>query len=104
MTKNANKLRAAHEKKKLAQQYDDYGNEIIEDTETGDDIPDEEPEIVREAYYENMLYGIIDGLTADFDANCASSMYGVVNGGFRAIDYKNVVDPRNSVKFQMAIN
>ena len=31
-------------------------------------------------------------------------MYGVVNGGFRAKDYKNVVDPRNSVKFQMALN
>jgi hypothetical protein len=51
-----------------------------------------------------MLYGIIDGLTADFDTNCAASMYGVVNGGFRANEYKNVADPRNTVKFQMATN
>lgn len=55
-------------------------------------------------YYENMIYGAIDGLTADFDTNCAASLYGVVNGGFRAKDYKNIVDPRNTVKFQMAVN
>lgn len=57
----------------------------------------------QSSYYETMLYGIIDGLTADFDANCASSLFGVVNGGFRAKEYKNIADPRNTVKFQMAI-
>jgi hypothetical protein len=51
-----------------------------------------------------MLYGIIDGLTASFDDTCANAMYGVVNGGFRALDYKNILDPRNTNKFQMSLN
>ena len=51
-----------------------------------------------------MLYGLIDGLTADYDANCSSSLYGVVNGGFRAIEYKAVYNPQKTIKFQMAIN
>ena len=51
-----------------------------------------------------MLYGIIDGMTASFDENCSSSLYGVVNGGFRANQYKIIADPRNTIKFQMSIN
>ena len=51
-----------------------------------------------------MLYGIIDGMTSSFDTNCADSLYGVVDGGFRALEYKNVYNPQKSVKFQMSIN
>jgi hypothetical protein len=51
-----------------------------------------------------MLYGIIDGLTADFDVTCANSMYGVVNGGFRALEYKKIYIPTNTIKFQMSLN
>ena len=92
-----------------AEEFDENGNVIPpkdkdQDQEEGLDIPDEEADIKPDAYYENLIYGVIDGLTADFDTNCADSMYGVVNGGFRAKDYKNVIDPRNSVKFQMAMN
>lgn len=55
-------------------------------------------------YYENMVYGVIDGMTADFDANCKDSMYGVVGGGFSAFKYKNVAVPSNTIKFQMGLN
>ena len=106
--KNATALRTKHQQKlsQTQEEYDEFGNPIPpkQDKEEGLDIPDEGEDIKPDRYYENLIYGVIDGLTADFDTNCADSMYGVVNGGFRAKDYKNVVDPRNSVKFQMAMN
>jgi len=114
VTKQAAKLRTAHAQKqhKLTQyddyaNYDDYGNEIetdFEDEEEGVNIEAGVEELIANDYYENMLYGLIDGMTSDIDANCSSSLYGVVNGGFRAIEYKNVYNPQNTIKFQMATN
>lgn len=121
VTKQAAKLRTAHEQHKLTQYgsygdyddydgyggYDDYGNEIktdFEDEEEGVNVEAGVEELIANDYYENMLYGLIDGMTADYDMNCSSSLYGVVNGGFRAIEYKNVYNPQNTIKFQMAIN
>jgi hypothetical protein len=134
VTKQAAKLRAVHEEKqhKLAQgyggyggyggsggyggyggygggygNYDDYGNEVKtaeEEEQEGVNIDAGVENLKSNDYYENMLYGLIDGLTADFDTNCSSSLYGVVNGGFRAIEYKNVYNPQKTIKFQMAIN
>jgi len=96
VTRNATKLRVAHQAKMLAQQFDDYGNEIANDESeedfkenesTGDDTPifNTEENAKSPDYYENMAYGVIDGLTADFDMTCAESMYAVVNGGARAL-------------------
>ena len=114
VTKQAAKLRTAHAQKqhKLTQyddyaNYDDYGNEIetdFEDEEEGVNIEAGVEELIANDYYENMLYGLIDGMTSDIDLNCSSSLYGVVNGGFRAIEYKNVYNPQNTIKFQMATN
>lgn len=114
VNRNAKKLRTAYADHLAAATFDDYGNEIFnedsfdEDENTGANVPifgtEEEIGSMPADYYENMLYGIIDGLTADFDMNCSSSMYGVVNGGFRAVEYKNVANPTNTIKFQMSIN
>lgn len=41
-------------------------------------------------------------MTGSFDQNCSSSLYGLVNGGFRAVQYKNVYNPTSTVKFQLA--
>ena len=55
------------------------------------------------SYYEDMLYGIIDGVTGPFDENCSAALYGVVNGGFRANQYKAVWNPTSTIKFNLAI-
>lgn len=85
-------------------QFDDYGNEITEAEDTGDAIPEGEEVIKPLDYYENMIYGIIDGTSGDFDTNCRDSLYGIVGGGFAAYKYKNVAKPTNTIKFQMGIN
>jgi hypothetical protein len=59
----------------------------------------EEENQLNSNYVETLLYGLIDGLSADFDVACPFALYGVVNGGFRINEYKKVVDPRNSIKF-----
>jgi len=93
--------------------YDEYGNEILyENTvdstqaaadDAGVQVP-ENLELTKPlTYYEDMLYGIIDGLTGPFDPTCASSLYGVVNGGFRAVEYYKIYNPRSTIKFQLAI-
>jgi len=68
-------------------QFDDYGNEITEAEDTGDAIPEGEEVIKPLDYYENMIYGIIDGTSGDFDTNCRDSLYGIVGGGFAAYKY-----------------
>jgi hypothetical protein len=119
VTKRAQELRVAHEQKqkKLSQYggygydyqyntYDAYGNEIADEVEQGGDFNDDggSEMIVPDDYYENMLYGVIDGMTSSFDQNCSSSLYGVVDGGFRANEFKAIYNPTNSVKFQMSVN
>lgn len=84
--------------------FDDYGNELENDEQEGVDIPIAVENLKPLDYYENMVYGVIDGMTADFDANCKDSMYGVVGGGFSAFKYKNVAKPSNTIKFQMGLN
>lgn len=126
--RQADKLRTAYEarqnNKALKQQFDNYGNEIFFD-DYGNEITNESafddgadqardqaaqdgvyvPENLEKPldYYENMLYGIIDGFTGPFDANCSSALYGVVNGGFRANEYKSVYKPTSTIKFQLAV-
>lgn len=111
VTRQADKLRAAH-KKRLEQSdcgFDDYGNEIFDCEQTEEDIIDdidvEGVEVIKQNdYYENMLYGIVDGLASGFDENCSNALYGTINGGFRANEYKVLVKPTNTIKFQMSIN
>jgi hypothetical protein len=55
------------------------------------------------AYYEQLTYGLIDGMAGQFDVNCANSLYGVVNGGFRANEFKMIANPKNTIKFQLAV-
>jgi uncharacterized SAM-dependent methyltransferase len=47
---------------------------------------------------------LIDGLTAEFDKNCGSSLTAMIGSSFRIKDYKNIADPRNTMKFQISAN
>lgn len=99
--------------------YDDYGNEIFKPKDNSfedeiaatEDAAADEGVIIPEeinlskppAYYENMLYGIIDGMTGSFDPTCASSLYGLVNGSFRMGQYYRIYEPTSTIKFQLAL-
>lgn len=105
--RNAATLRAAHQAK-LEQSNDDYYY-YFEDRAKEDEFEKEPPKHEQAFfkppdYFEQYIYGLIDGLAADFDETCAMSMYGVVDGGFRAKEYWNIVIPTNTMKFQMAID
>ena len=102
----ANAMREQAQKPKQLEQYyyyygDYYGEE--EETETAEEV-EEEGRSKPDGYWEAFTYGVIQGFAGTFDGTCVESLNGTVRGGFDIMSYWHVWDPRNTIKFQMAIN
>ena len=50
------------------------------------------------------MYGIIDGSTTSFNTDCQDALSTVVGSAFGIFKYKNIADPRNTVKMNLSIN
>jgi len=55
------------------------------------------------SYKEEMIYGLIDGTTADYNTSCRDALKTTVNGSFRVWQYKMVQLPQNTAKFQLSM-
>ena len=51
-----------------------------------------------------MIYGVIDGSTTSFNTDCQDALSTGVGSAFGIFKYKNIADPRNTVKMNLSIN
>jgi hypothetical protein len=51
-----------------------------------------------------MVYGLIDGTTAEYNTSCRDALKTTVSGSFRVWQYKAVALPANTAKFQLSVN
>lgn len=90
-----NEIKAHNEKKRLRQEEQEGELELDEE---------EEGEPITLAYWEQLAYGLVDGTTAQFNGACRDALKVTINATFRINDYKMVMYPQNTAKFQLATN
>jgi hypothetical protein len=55
-----------------------------------------------ESNLENLLYGVLDGMSFQSNANCYSGLVNAIYYGFEALDNDNIYDPSQTIKFVIA--
>lgn len=68
------------------------------------DAGDGKPPPRPASYFSDLLIGIIDGLTSDFNGDCKGGLAETVRSAFTVWDNLGIYDPRKLSKFTMATN
>ena len=64
--------------------------------------PETKAKVSASNYYENLLLGVIDGFTSNFNEQCRSGLAETVRNGFSVVNNIEIYDPRKVAKFNIA--
>lgn len=96
------RVQTSHKKKKARYEA------VLEAQRLGQDPPAEQPPAEGEpkplGYWEEFTYGLIQGVTAEFNDSCRDALRMTVSGAFAVNQFKMVYKPTSTAKFNLAMN
>ena len=91
------KIQSDRKKAKAVYEHHLLGQDNAQHTETA-------PEEPTSGYWEQAIFGFIDGITAPYNTNCNDALKTTNDSLFRIWQYKLVMVPTNTAKLQLAGN